>query len=152
MKDFIIIGTICKIYQKNMIDDISRTVFINCKSKEKYDNNDYSKNDFIIRSAKDPTHICYCIWLSTIKRTVTREFKLKKDCKLSDYKKYIGTEIINVDKITEIPDYDGLMGVNISILCYPQNQFDILGLVKSPKVIENGKEKTKFARVLIKKK
>ena len=152
MKDFIIIGTICKIYQKNMIDDISRTVFENCKSKEKYDNNDYIKNDFIIRSAKDPTHICYCIWLSTIKRTVTREFKLKKDCKLSDYKKYIGTEIINVDKITEIPDYDGLMGVNISILCYPQNQFDILGLVKSPKVIENGKEITKFARVLIKKK
>lgn len=152
MKDFIIIGTICKIYQKNMIDDISRTVFENCKSKEKYDNNDYSRNDFIIRSAKDPTHICYCIWLSTIKRTVTREFKLKKDCKLSDYKKYIGTEIINVDKITEIPDYDGLMGVNISILCYPQNQFDILGIVKSPKVIENGKEKTKFVRVLIKKK
>ena len=152
MKDFIIIGTICKIYQKNMIDDISRTVFENCKSKEKYDNNDYIKNDFIIRSAKDPTHICYCIWLSTIKRTVTREFKLKKDCKLSDYKKYIGTEIINVDKITEIPDYDGLMGVNISILCYPQNQFDILGIVKSPKVIENGKEKTKFVRVLIKKK
>ena len=152
MKDFIIIGTICKIYQKNMIDDISRTVFENCKSKEKYDNNDYIKNDFIIRSAKDPTHICYCIWLSTIKRTVTREFKLKKDYKLSDYKKYIGTEIINVDKITEIPDYDGLMGVNISILCYPQNQFDILGLVKSPKVIENGKEITKFARVLIKKK
>ena len=152
MKDFIIIGTICKIYQKNMIDDISRTVFENCKSKEKYDNNDYIKNDFIIRSAKDPTHICYCIWLSTIKRTVTREFKLKKDYKLSDYKKYIGTEIINVDKITEIPDYDGLMGVNISILCYPQNQFDILGIVKSPKVIENGKEKTKFVRVLIKKK
>lgn len=152
MKDFIIIGAICKIYHKSMIDDISRTVFINCKSKEKYDNNDYSRNDFIIRSAKDPTHICYCIWLSTIKRTVTREFKLKKDCKLSDYKKYIGTEIINVDKIAEIPDYDGLMGVNISILCYPQNQFDILGLVKSPKVIENGKEKTKFARVLIKKK
>ena len=152
MKDFIIIGAICKIYQKSMIDDISRTVFINCKSKENYDNNDYSRNDFIIRSAKDPTHICYCIWLSTIKRTVTREFKIKKDCKLSDYKKYIGTEIINVDKITEIPDYDGLMGVNISILCYPQNQFDILGLVKSPKVIENGKEITKFARVLIKKK
>ena len=152
MKDFIIIGAICKIYQKNMIDDISRTVFENCKSKEKYDNNDYIKNDFIIRSAKDPTHICYCIWLSTIKRTVTREFKIKKDCKLSDYKKYIGTEIINVDKITEIPDYDGLMGVNISILCYPQNQFDIIGLVKSPKVIENGKEKTKFVRVLIKKK
>ena len=152
MKDFIIIGAICKIYQKSMIDDISRTVFINCKSKENYDNNDYSRNDFIIRSAKDPTHICYCIWLSTIKRTVTREFKLKKDCKLSDYKKYIGTEIINVDKITEIPDYDGLMGVNISILCYPQNQFDILGLIKSPKVIENGKEITKFARVLIKKK
>ena len=152
MKDFLIVGIICKIYQKNMIDDISRTVFINCKSKEKYDNNDYSKNDFKIRSTKDPNHVCWCIWLSTINKTVTREFKIKKDYKLSDYKKYIGTEIINVDKIIEIPDYDGLMGVNISILCYPQNQFDILGLVKNPKVIENGKEKTKFARVLVKKK
>ena len=40
MKDFIIIGAINKIYQKFMVDDISRTVFINCKSKEKYDNND----------------------------------------------------------------------------------------------------------------
>ena len=127
-----------------MVDDISRTVFINCKSKEKYDNNDYKRND--------PNHVCFCIWLSTINKTVTREFKLKKDYKLSDYKKYIGTEIINVDKITEIPDYDGLMGVNISILCYPQNQFDILGLVKNPKVIENGKEKIKFIRVLVKKK
>lgn len=152
MKDFIIIGTICKIYKNFMADDISRTVFINCKSKEKYDNNDYNRNDFKIRSTKDPNHVCWCIWLSTINKTVTREFKLKKDCKLSDYKKYIGTEIINVDKIAEIPDYDGLMGVNISILCYPQNQFDILGIVKSPKVIENGKEKTKFLRVLVKKK
>ena len=152
MKDFIIVGIICKIYQNFMIDDISRTVFINCKSKEKYDNNDYKRNDFKIRSTKYPNHVCFCIWLSTINKTVTREFKLKKDYKLSDYKKYIGTEIINVDKITEIPDYDGLMGVNISILCYPQNQFDILGLVKSRKVIENGKEKTKFVRVLVKKK
>ena len=50
MKDFIIIGTICKIYQNFMTDDISRTVFINCKSKEKYDNNDYKRNDFKIRS------------------------------------------------------------------------------------------------------
>ncbi len=152
MKDFIIIGTICKIYQNFMTDDISRTVFINCKSKEKYDNNDYRRNDFKVRSPKDPNHVCFCIWLSTINKTVTREFKIKKDDKLSDYKKYVGTEIINVDKITEIPDYNGLMGVNISILCYPQNQFDILGLVKSPKVIENGKEKTKFIRVLVKKK
>lgn len=134
-----------------MIDDISRTVFINCKSKENYDNNDYKKNDFKIRSAKDPSHACYCIWLSTINKTVAREFKLIKDYKLSDYKKYIDTEIINVDKITEIPDYDGLMGVNISILCYPQNQFDILGLVNNPTVIENGKEKTKFVRVLVKR-
>ena len=135
-----------------MIDDISRTVFINNKSKEKYDNNDYSKNDFKVLSAKDPNNLCWCIWLSTIRKTVVREFKLKKDYNLSDYKKFVDTEIINVDKITDIPDYDGLMGVNISILCYPQNQFDILGLVPRPVVIENGIQKTKFVKVLVKKK
>lgn len=153
MKDFIIVGGFSNINNPYMIDDISKNVvFINSKNKYQYDNHLFGKIDFYVYSNKDPEHCVYCIWLSTIKRTINKTYKLKTDYKIDDYPKYIGTQIINVDNIKEIPDYDGLMGVPISILAYPTNQFEILGKVPNASVIEDGVVKTKFTRILIKKK
>lgn len=152
MKDCIIISPYTSIYKSYMFNDISKNVFINSKNKYKYDNQLCGKIDFPLYSNKDPKHYVQCIWLSTIKKTIDKTYKLKTDYNIDDYHKYIGTQIINVDNIKEIPDYDVLMGVPISILIYPTNQFEILGLVPNTSVIEDGFVKTKFTRILIKKK
>ena len=68
------------------------------------------------------------------------------------YHKYIGTEIVNVDCINDIPDYDGIMGVPISILKFYQEQFEILGKTPNTTIEVDGKRINKFTRILIKKK
>lgn len=61
------------------------------------------------------------------------ELKLWKTYNDSDFPKYDNYDAINVNKYSEIPvDYDGIMGVPITILdFYCPEQFDILGISAS---------------------
>lgn len=76
------------------------------------------------------------------------------------YPKYDGTDIINVDKVCDIPiDYDGIMGVPITFTTqYCPSQFEIIGLDRYCEYNPNyGKrffidKKEIYARILIKKK
>lgn len=54
-----------------------------------------------------------------------------------DYPKYDNYDIINVDKVADIPmDYDGIMGVPITFINkYNPNQFEILGIANSARWI-----------------
>ena len=75
----------------------------------------------------------------------------------SDYPKYDNYDIINVDKVSEIPkDYDGVMGVPITFIDkYNPKQFEVLGIANSARWIGYEcytliKGKKIFNRVLIK--
>lgn len=61
------------------------------------------------------------------------ELKLWKTYNDSDFPKYENYDAININKYSEIPvDYDGIMGVPITILdFYCPEQFDILGISAS---------------------
>ena len=75
------------------------------------------------------------------------------------YLKYDNYDVINIDKVKEIPiDYEGIMGVPITFLGnYNPNQFDILGIANSARwigykciTIIDGRKV--YNRLLIKKK
>lgn len=131
-----------------MIDDmISGIIHVNHKSKIQRIGH---KIDFPIYKLNSK-HNVSCIWYSNISKTSFRSFELS-DFKSGKYHKYIDTEIVNVDRIKDIPDYPGIMGVPISILVYPQDQFEILGKAANTTIEVDGKRINKFERILIKKK
>ena len=148
MKDFIIVGSLWASTNSYLTDDlISGKIHINAKKAGQHPG---SKMDFkIYRNGAD--HVVQCIWYSNIIKTVQRTYTLK-EYSPEIYHKYIGTEIVNVDFIKDIPDYDGIMGVPISIIVYPQDQFEILGKATNTTVEVDGKRINKFERILIKKK
>lgn len=83
---------------------------------------------------------------------------LWKNYNPDEYPKYDGYDVINVDKVAEIPiDYDGVMGVPITFLDkHNPNQFEILGIANSARFIGyecltylNGKKI--YNRIIIKK-
>ena len=102
-------------------------------------------------------NICWYTNLDIAKRH--EDLILYKTYSAEEYPKYDNYEIINVNKVSEIPlDYDGLMGVPITFFDkYNPDQFEILGLANSARwldyefytVIENRKI---YNRVLIKRK
>ena len=68
------------------------------------------------------------------------------------YLKYDNYDAINVDKLSDIPvDYDGVMGVPISIMdkCDPE-QFEIIDLLNPKDRVVNGEGK--YVRILIRRK
>ena len=70
------------------------------------------------------------------------------------YPRYTTTDAINVDRLASIPaDYDGLMGVPITIISkHNPSQFTLVGEVRQPAtVVENGKKVNKYRRILIKR-
>ena len=71
-----------------------------------------------------------CYWYTNIKVKKKIPFlKLTKKYTPEDYPKYDNYNVINVDKVADIPyDYDDVMGVPISFLeKYNSEQFEILG-------------------------
>ena len=148
MKDFIIVGGMCNASKKYLFDDLVHgKIHINAKKAGQHPG---SKMDFIIyRNGTD--HAVQCIWYSNIIKTVQRTYTLK-EYSPEIYHKYIGTEIVNVDCINDIPDYDGIMGVPTSILKFYQDQFEILGKAPNTTIEVDGKRINKFDRILIKKK
>ena len=148
MKDFIIVGSLWAASKSYLIDDlISGKIHMNAKKAGQLPG---SKMDFkIYKNGTD--HVVQCIWYSNIIKTVQRTYTLK-EYSPEIYHKYIGTEIVNVDCINDIPDYDGIMGVPTSILKFYQEQFDILGKAANTTIEVDGKRINKFDRILIKKK
>ena len=78
-------------------------------------------------SIKTFGNIC---WLTNLPNQEKPFLLLTKSYKEESYPKYDNFDAINVDKIVDIPkDYDGIMGVPISIVGkYNPKQFEILGL------------------------
>lgn len=77
---------------------------------------------------------------------------LRKMYRPEEYLRYDNYDAINVDKVADIPvDYDGVMGVPISIMDkYNPDQFEIIGWAKYPVPKINGK--STYVRILIRKK
>ena len=148
MKDFIIVGSLWAASKSYLIDDlISGKIHINAKKAGQLP---CSKMDFpVYKGGTD--HCVFCLWYSNILKNAKRIFTLK-EYSPEKYHKYVGTEIVNVDCINEIPDYDGIMGVPISIIIYPQDQFEIIGKAPNTTIEVDGKRINKFDRILIKKK
>lgn len=148
MKDFIIVGGMCNASKKYLFDDLVHgKIHINAKKIGQTAGN---KIDFLVYKG-GTDHCIFCLWYSNILKNVKRIFTLK-EYSPEIYHKYIGTEIVNVDFIKEIPDYPGIMGVPISIIVYPQDQFEIIGKATNTTIEVDGKRINKFERILIKKK
>jgi hypothetical protein len=62
-----------------------------------------------------------------------QEMALYKKYSAEEYPKYDNYDVINVDKVSDIPmDYDGVMGVPITFVAkYNPDQFEILGIANS---------------------
>ena len=148
MKDFIIVGSLWAASKSYFIDDlISGKIHINAKKVGQLC--DQKMNFPVYKGGTD--HCIFCLWYSNILKNVKRIFTLK-EYSPEIYHKYVSTEIVNVDCINDIPDYDGIMGVPISMLAYSQDQFEILGKAPNTTIEVDGKRINKFDRILIKKK
>lgn len=68
-------------------------------------------------------------WYTNLKKTKNKKLILTKKYDPKVYKKFDHIDCINVDKISEIPcDYNGYMGVPVTIFSYDLDQFEIISL------------------------
>ena len=69
-------------------------------------------------------------WFSNISDYCPPPLVLKKDYKLDDYKRFDERpDIINIDRKNDIPDYNGLMGVPVSVVRFlDRREWNILGV------------------------
>ena len=69
-------------------------------------------------------------WFSNISDYYPPPLVLKKDYRLDDYKRFDERpDIINIDRKNDIPDYDGLMGVPVSVVRFlDRREWNILGV------------------------
>ena len=93
-----------------------------------------------------------CTWWQNVKNIYTSEFWPLQKYEEGKHQKYDNIDAINVDRATDIPDYDGLIGVPISFIKYfcPQ-QFELVGITKEfdmGRPLVNGEEK--YARLVLK--
>lgn len=99
-------------------------------------------------------------WFTNIDHGVELKiFKPTKKYKKGDYDFYDGYDVINVEKVKDIPcDYDGVMGVPISYLDFDCDYFDVVGIANQERWIGDYPCLTKingvgtYQRLLIKKK
>ena len=78
-----------------------------------------------------------------------------KEYREGDYKKFDKCDVINIDRIEDIPDFDGLMGVPITFLeKWNPGQFEVVNLMNSRlKDLDTLLDGVyKYVRILIKKK
>ena len=74
-----------------------------------------------------------CVWLTSFEYINAPFIELTKTYNKTDYPKFANYDAINVNGYKDIPkDYDGIMGVPITILAYwNREQFDIIGISKT---------------------
>ena len=98
-------------------------------------------------------------WFSNISDYYPPPLVLKKDYRLDDYKRFDERpDIINIDRKNDIPDYDGLMGVPVSVVRFlDRREWNILGVahrgvVKGDLFTPYVDGEFKFTKWIIKKK
>ena len=155
MVDFLVIGPYLSVGNANMFSLIkNRNICLGYNKVSYFDNNNKS---------------VVCSWFSNMKEDYP-PMLLLKEYKEDEYSKYDHFAAINIDKLEDIPDYDGIIGVPVSFLdVWNPEQFE---LVYASDYIDdmlfsnrncmllncNGGEaaavdgKKKFNRILIKKK
>ena len=76
-----------------------------------------------------------CRWFSNISDYFPPKLELKRQYKEEDFRKFDNLDIINIDRIEDIPlDYQDIMGVPLSFLDkWNRDQFDIVGLLTDNK-------------------
>ena len=158
MKDFILLANINVITYKEVFpllkDNIIRPGVVFNKTLE-------------FEGEKGPTKKPGIAWYTTLSTPGKDKLILTKTYNEKDYPKYDNYDAINVDKVKDIPyDYDGVMGVPITIFDYDLDEAVILDARdygktnkqtgKSTLLIKDGDSaingKPTYARVLIKKK
>ena len=74
-------------------------------------------------------------WFSNISDYYPPPFELKRQYKEEDFRKFDNLDIINIDRIEDIPsDYQDIMGVPLSFLDkWNRDQFEIVGLLSDNK-------------------
>jgi hypothetical protein len=102
-------------------------------------------------------NICWYTNLDIAKRH--EDIVLYKNYSEEEFPKYDNYDIINVNKVSDIPlDYEGVMGVPITFFDkYNPDQFEILGMANSARWLEYEcytviADKKIYNRVLIKRK
>lgn len=155
MVDFLVIGPYLSVGNANMFSLIkNRNICLGYNKVSYFDNNNKS---------------VVCRWFSNMKEDYP-PMLLLKEYKKGEYSKYDHFAAINIDKLEDIPDYDGIIGVPVSFLdVWNPEQFelvyasdyidDVLFSNRSCMLLNcNGGEaaavdgKKKFNRILIKKK
>ena len=155
MVDFLVIGPYLSVGNANMFSLIkNRNICLGYNKVSYFDNNNKS---------------VLCRWFSNMKEDYP-PMLLLKEYKEGEYSKYDHLAAINIDKLEDIPDYDGIIGVPVSFLdVWNPEQFelvyasdyidDVLFSNRSCMLLNcNGGEaaavdgKKKFNRILIKKK
>ena len=155
MVDFLVIGPYLSVGNANMFSLIkNRNICLGYNKVSYFDNNNKS---------------VVCRWFSNMKEDYP-PMLLLKEYKEDEYSKYDHFAAINIDKLEDIPDYDGIIGVPVSFLdVWNPEQFelvyasdyidDMLFSNRSCMLLNcNGGEaaavdgKKKFTRILIKKK
>ena len=105
-------------------------------------------------------------WFTNIDYNARHEdLTIYKKYNKADYQKYDHYNAINVDKVKDIPDYDGLMGVPITFMDkFSPNQFEIIDGLTGSSLLNGPTDKTrgkfltevngkrKYARIIIKRK
>ena len=146
-KKFIILGNINAVTYKRVFPlIIANKLFV-------HKNNNKSNMSFI-NSSKQKIDLGGCRWFTNININLKNSFlNLCKEYIPEKYPKYDNSDIINVNKVSDIPaDYDGIIGVPITFLDkYNNNQFEIVGCstTNKLKLYINGKEF--YKRLFIKK-
>lgn len=90
------------------------------------------------------------LWYTNLdSRHLYKELNLTKEYSPEEYPKYGNYDAIDVGCVKNIPvNYDGVMGVPISVLLYDLEGYEIIGHIE--KLFINGKKK--FSRILIRRK
>lgn len=168
-KKFIILGDInaityrCifpKIVQDDVCLKLNNTMYFDVPDdvKEYFLKEKKEGSAYVIKNNQVLGRLCSTCWYTNISRPNTK--KLKLECKYSPdkYQKYDGFDVINVDRVKDIPyDYTGVMGVPITYLgVHNPLEYKILGIMNWSTwrgyecyAIVNGKHK--YQRLIIKK-
>ena len=155
MVDFLVIGPYLSVGNANMFSLIkNRNICLGYNKVSYFDNNNKS---------------VVCRWFSNMKEDYP-PMLLLKDYKEGEYSKYDHFAAINIDKLEDIPDYDGIIGVPISFIDkWDYRQFYIVDArdyrkdmrfknMKVQLLCSSGGESSavngekKFSRIMIKKK
>ena len=155
MVDFLVIGPYLSVGNANMFSLIkNRNICLGYNKVSYFDNNNKS---------------VVCRWFSNMKEDYP-PMLLLKEYKEGEYSKYDHFAAINIDKLEDIPDYDGIIGVPISFIDkWDYRQFEIVDArdyrkdmrfknMKVQLLCSSGGESSavngerKFSRILIKRK